>query len=766
MKIAILGDIALIGKYSKENSTLEEIKKRFSEIKPILNQSDYVIANLESPFTNIKHTNEAKTLPLRTNPQNVQILKYLGVDAVSLANNHFFDYGMAGAKECLKILEDSEIEYFGINGKKYILKSENTVVSLGGFCCHTTNGWYYDDITTKAKYTLNTLNEKSIFKFLEECKYLNEYPIILPHWGEENTHYPNKFHIGISDLIMSKYNTTIIGHHPHVIQGIKEYSNGVTFFSIGNFCFDDCISSTGSNVSVKQTEDNLKGIIVILNVENNKLVNYEVIPYEDTEERIKINKQINKVIEKVYSDKLRNIIDWISYDNLREHECKEAFKKRLGKRDMKWILGHLNIKALNSIIQRKKNKKYFINHMKDIKNVICKENISSHKKTVVYIGNFDRPDKSAAGKRVYGIAKILEELGYNIYLLGKENSFEDKVMYSSNIFYYSFPKFSIIKPHSYIDWFERFLLEKDIRPEFVIRYGSPSLAYFDFLLNKWGKKNKIPIIADVVDWLSSDGKNLIFNIIKTIDTFLEKAIFNKQCDGLIVISNYLMEYYTKCSKKYVIIPPLVEHNLFSVFSKKVDNSKIKIIYAGCPFRKGIEIKKTGKIKDRLDLCILVISELSKEFEIEFNIYGLTEEEYRIAFPKHKELIKSDAIVFHGKVPMKEVQKEISKSDYLLLVREKTRATMAGFPTKIVESLSCGTPVITTDTSDLKDYIIADYNGHIVDINNLDEDLKTIFMHSSDFRKKMKKNCINSCKFEYSNFINQMSEFINSLNSKK
>lgn len=759
MRIAILGDVALIGKYSIENNKIEKIKKRFSQIKPILDTSDYIIANLETPFTTINETKEAKTLALKTNPMNIEILKYLGVTAVSLANNHFFDYGMAGAKECLNILENAQIGYFGINNKKYVLKNEDTIVSLGGFCCHTTNGWYYDDIDFKSEYKLNTLNEKSIFNFLEECRFLGTYPIIIPHWGEENTHYPNKIHIGISDLIMNKYEATIVGHHPHVIQGIKKYLNGMTFFSVGNFCFDDCISSTGSNVSVRQIKENLEGILVILELQNNKLVNYEIIPYQDTEEEIKINKQISEIIKKVYSAKLNNVVDWLIYDKLREYEYKEAFKKRLGKRDIKWLLGHLNIKSTRTVFQRRKNKECFINSTKNIMKNIYNKKYEEHRKTIVYIGNFDRPNKSAAGKRVYGIAKILEKLGYNVYLIGKESSFDDKVAYSSNIFYYSFPKYNIIKSNSYIKWFNKFLLERNIKPELIIRYGSPSLAYFDFLLSRWCKKNKIPIIVDVVDWLSSDGNNLIFNLIKTIDTFLEKVIFNRFCDGIIVISNYLFEYYKKYQNNIIIIPPLVTETVNNVTKNEV----IKFIYAGSPFRKGNYIKNVHKIKDRLDLCVAAISEVSKKYRVQLDIFGLTKEEFLQAFPKYKNEARNSSIIFHGMKKMEEVQKYISSCDYSILLREVNRATMAGFPTKIVESLSCGTPVITTDTSDLKKYIRNGENGYIVSIESksiLINEIEKICRNNLENITKMKKKCYEKEEFLYKNYLSVVKEFIN------
>lgn len=754
MRIAFLGDVALIGKYDIENNNFENIKNHLKEVKNYLDDCDCVVGNLETPFTRIKNTKEAKTLPLRTNEFNVRILEYLGVDAVSLSNNHFFDYGNVGANECIEILNKSNIEYFGIDGKSFIYNYNNQKIKVGGFCCHTTNAWYFDDMDYSNRHVLNTLSLDNINTFLNNNK--DEYPILYIHWGEENTHYPKKEHIEFANQVLNEHKATIIGHHPHVIQGIKNYKQGKSFFSLGNFCFDDC-KSTKSKVEVKQILDNLKGYFVVMDINEDNTINYEIVPYRDTQKGLIIDYGIQKEIKK-YSDEIENVTDWLSYENKRQNEQQNAFSKRLGKRNIHWLLGHMNKSAFQAVKQRKINNKKFKDNILKLNKKYCYNDIKNHKKCILYVGNFDRPDKSAAGKRVFGNAKILESLEYEVFLIGKEKKYEDRVKYSNNINFYSFPRYKIFEYKKYVSWINQFINKKGIKPVAIIRYGSPSIALFDFSLQKWCRLNNIKIIADVVDWLSPDGGNIVFNLIKSIDTFFEKVVFNKMCDGIIVISSYLLRYYKNYKEKIIVLPPLIE----KTNENNSENEYLKLIYAGNPFRKGVQVKNTSKIKDRLDLCVLSINELSKTYKIKFDIFGLTKEEYLLAFPNQILEANNECITFHGMKPMKKVQNQIQKSDFSILLRECSRTTMAGFPTKIVESISCGTPVITTDTSDLNKYIKSGENGFFVSINDLNilsKQIGKIASLSLNEKKRMKKQCANNINFVYLNYKNQMSEFL-------
>lgn len=88
MKIAMLGDIALVGKYDLARS--EEAFGRVQRIADELARYDFVVANLESPMTESLRSRVPKSLHVRTSPRSVELLKALHVNAVTLANNHIW----------------------------------------------------------------------------------------------------------------------------------------------------------------------------------------------------------------------------------------------------------------------------------------------------------------------------------------------------------------------------------------------------------------------------------------------------------------------------------------------------------------------------------------------------------------------------------------------------------------------------------------------------------------------------------------------------
>jgi len=357
MKIAFLGDIAFIGKYDAAQHGIDQVMKRFEKILPVLNGCDYVIANLESPLTDVRATHEAKTLALRADRINVEVLTRLGINAVSLSNNHIFDYGKKGYEETVRTLQDAGISYYGIGNNVYTIEKGKTNVRFGGYCCLTANGWHYDIHSNKG--TLNTLSKQNLEAFIKQCERDKCFPIISPHWGEENTHYPRLEHLKLADHLCEKVNIAFVGHHPHVVQGIKEYKNGsIAAFSLGNFCFDDNESDTGSGVSVKQTEENLKGVILILEIQERSIMSSEAVTYYDGDTGLVVSDQVKNELL-LYSDAISSNIDAEVFKQTRSDEIKAAHSQRLGNRDMTWLVGHMNSKAVRAVLQRKKNQKVF-----------------------------------------------------------------------------------------------------------------------------------------------------------------------------------------------------------------------------------------------------------------------------------------------------------------------------------------------------------------------------------------------------------------------
>ncbi|HQM85931.1 MAG TPA: glycosyltransferase, partial [bacterium] len=104
-------------------------------------------------------------------------------------------------------------------------------------------------------------------------------------------------------------------------------------------------------------------------------------------------------------------------------------------------------------------------------------------------------------------------------------------------------------------------------------------------------------------------------------------------------------------------------------------------------------------------------------------------------------------------------------DFTILIRDDKRETRAGFPTKVSESISCGTPVITTKTSDLEDYIIEGKNGFFINIEPF-EYSKDEFLEIMKMDKKrifeMKMECVDSGAFYYEKYTDKILSFINNL----
>ena len=278
MKIAFLGDIALIGKYDLTKNPLA--KDRLNVVAEKLAKYDYVIANLESPLTNKNNTLVCKSMHLRTPTVNVELLMHLHINAVSLANNHSYDFGKKGLVETMKTLDSKGIEWFGANSKHLMKEINREKICFSGFCCYSTNGTGY--IKENKSEGINPLTYDNVIKQLDIDRDNEAFSIISFHWGDEHTNYPKSEHISLVKKIVEKKDVVIWGHHPHIIQGIQKYNNSIVAYSLGNFLFDDCVSITG-NFVLKQKSDNKKSFILSVEIKNGVIVNHEYHGIKDEE---------------------------------------------------------------------------------------------------------------------------------------------------------------------------------------------------------------------------------------------------------------------------------------------------------------------------------------------------------------------------------------------------------------------------------------------------------------------------------------------------
>ena len=381
---------------------------------------------------------------------------------------------------------------------------------------------------------------------------------------------------------------------------------------------------------------------------------------------------------------------------------------------------------------------------------------------IVYIGNFKFPDKNAAGKRVLGNCLLLKDLGYTPICIGSgsDESTEYEGIVCSSVKISNVARVLGSGTEKIIG-----LLNSHKSELFaVILYGSIFTQRENKKIVSWCKKNNIKVYYDQVDWFELNWHNPLRAIVRWYNHFLMNNRVIPKCDGVICISSFLANYHGEKGMKTVIIPPLSSSETSRDLAKPHFDT-VNFVYAGTTTDVA---RPLSEWKDRIDIMFEALLEAKEKNDIRpfrFDIFGLTKEQYLRMFPevhrKRGEQVLDnlgDNVIFHGLVPNSVAMAGVNSADFTVLIREKKRSTMSGFPTKVSESLSCGTPVICTDTSDLKKYIINGQNGYVCEIDELSKVYETVLKLTDEQLLKLRENCFDNV-FYYKCFTDKMKAFL-------
>lgn len=367
----------------------------------------------------------------------------------------------------------------------------------------------------------------------------------------------------------------------------------------------------------------------------------------------------------------------------------------------------------------------------------------SMKKKIVYLGGFELPDKNAAAQRVLSNAKLLREMGYGVIFVGiskdigsapnRVEGFESyPIPYPANTKQWAHQVFTFVDGNLILQW----------KPDYVVLYNFPAVASLRLL--KLCHKNGIKVIQDLTEWETNRGWTL-GAIIRKIDVSLRMRYCMVRMDGVIAISRYLYDYY-KSKVKTILVPPTVDLNS-PKWNRNRDikaNRPRTLVYAGSP---------GSGAKDRLDLIVDCVQNHSN---IRLVVVGLEEEQFFASFHRQKESI--DNVKFRGRLSHVEAVKAVCDADFQMLIRYHNRKNDAGFPTKLVESMACGTPVIATIFSNINDYIKDGSNAFIVNEENT---IEAVVTKLSDLTAEeiitMKENCINLKVFDYRSYKDEFAK---------
>lgn len=257
----------------------------FRGVKSVLDKDDLTIANLETTFTTATQR-AVKQFNFKGDPSYVNILKEGSVEVVNLANNHTYDYLQKGYDDTINTLKSANVNYYG-NDILLIKEIDGIKIGFAGFMSFG---------TVKSTCT----------KIDEAMKYFNEHDVDIKvvtfHWGIERDNYHNEEQETLGKYAIDQGADLVVGHHPHVLQGIQEYKGKYIVFSLGNFVF-------GGNKNPNDKDSMI--LQLMLYFENDELVDtyLRIVPvfisskkdrndYQPTilegEEKVRVLKRINK----------------------------------------------------------------------------------------------------------------------------------------------------------------------------------------------------------------------------------------------------------------------------------------------------------------------------------------------------------------------------------------------------------------------------------------------------------------------------------------
>lgn len=191
----------------------------FKNVAELFKSDDITVVNLETTFTDEEKKSQ-KEFRFKGKPEYARILKLSSIEAVNLANNHTHDYLEKGFEDTIKNLKSQDIGFFG-EKYNYIKEVRGQKVGFLGYKC-----WYDSK-------TIREAIKNDIHDLKKDCSIV----VVSFHWGIEREYYPNKVQTDLGRFAIDEGADLIIGHHPHVIQGIEIYKGRHIVYSLGNFSY-------------------------------------------------------------------------------------------------------------------------------------------------------------------------------------------------------------------------------------------------------------------------------------------------------------------------------------------------------------------------------------------------------------------------------------------------------------------------------------------------------------------------------------------------
>lgn len=376
--------------------------------------------------------------------------------------------------------------------------------------------------------------------------------------------------------------------------------------------------------------------------------------------------------------------------------------------------------------------------------------------TILYVGPFTFPTGQAGSRRVLGNALTIAASGRQVLVLHGEADpgSPEQLPESARIAHLGMAEIAtglgpVAKATRVLfAWgakTTRWLDEQPGLPKAVVLYGGYA-SYFSHL-RSWTAQRGVPLIVDVVEWY---GREQFGGILGTPLWISASHAFQRyqQADGVIAISGLLSEHFSRLP--VVQIPPTLDTSAVPVGRQRRGAAATKLVYAGVP----------GP-KDALLPVIETVGRMNRDgIKVTLDVLGPSAQELNHlaggALPRGVEAL--------GRLAHHDALKRVANADFSLLLRPSTRFNNAGFPTKLVESMSCGTPAIATITSDLGQYLTDGQNALVtpdITVGSVVEAIERAVQLTPDDLADMSARARETATqhFDYRRYITELDDFL-------
>jgi poly-gamma-glutamate synthesis protein (capsule biosynthesis protein) len=238
IKIGFGGDLAIERRYSLLANRSQELL--FGDLLEPMRDCDFTVANLETPVTSMRHGIFKDGPVIRSDHKSLKFLSRAGISALSLANNHSFDFGIQGLLETRKICNTAGLATFGggidrseIDQPLFFEKNNRKVIIIGA-AEHEFNSF------GSLEYGVRVFDAIDIARQVTSLKseHMGAAVVVFLHAGNELISLPPPWLRKAARFLIEIGADAVVGHHPHVVGAYEIYKDRPIFYSLGNLIYD------------------------------------------------------------------------------------------------------------------------------------------------------------------------------------------------------------------------------------------------------------------------------------------------------------------------------------------------------------------------------------------------------------------------------------------------------------------------------------------------------------------------------------------------